>query len=189
MKYKKGDKVVVEIKDTDINVVGKTIYYATNSENFSAYPIQERFILGKLSDFTKPEKIKFSEAEKKEFDKLDGALPFGCLDDIYRCEKTYPLLGKRLFCGTPEEDKAAQIEFVKAIENPELIEVVKKEKKYRFPLGLKTSDGEIQYLSYKHGCYFASRRDNKLKQIFTESETKTLHFAAINLEECKEEVK
>lgn len=83
MKYKKGDKVVVEIKDTGINVVGKALYYATNRENPSAYPIQERFILGKLSDFTKPGKIRFTEEEKKEFDALYGKLVKSSISNVY----------------------------------------------------------------------------------------------------------
>ena len=147
----------------------------------------------------KPKNIKFSEEEKREFDDLLGELNNGeytiyqVFDNVisteYYSASKYSNLYRRLFYNsTTAEDNKNQIEFVRAIEHPELIEVVK-EKKYRFPLGLKTSDGEMQYLSYKHGCYFASRRDNKLKQIFTESETKTLHFAAINLEDCKEEVK
>ncbi|EGO8141385.1 DUF1642 domain-containing protein [Enterococcus faecalis] len=50
---------------------------------------------------------------------------------------------------------------------------VKKEPMYEFPLScLKTTDGEVQYLSYKDKTWFASRKNTWLKQRFTEKELK-----------------
>ncbi len=44
---------------------------------------------------------------------------------------------------------------------------------YEFPLScLKTTDGEVQYLSYKDKTWFASRKNTWLKQRFTEKELK-----------------
>ena len=40
---------------------------------------------------------------------------------------------------------------------------------YIVPLGLKTTDGEEQYLTY-NGSYFASRRNKNLQQTFDELE-------------------
>ena len=48
---------------------------------------------------------------------------------------------------------------------------MQKEKKFVISLpDLKTTDGETQYLSLKNGCWFASRKNTRLKQRFTESE-------------------
>ncbi|MDN3168613.1 DUF1642 domain-containing protein [Enterococcus faecalis] len=48
---------------------------------------------------------------------------------------------------------------------------VKKEPMYEIPLScLKTTDGEVQYLSYKDKKWFASRKNTWLKQRFTETE-------------------
>ncbi|NIH40898.1 DUF1642 domain-containing protein [Enterococcus faecalis] len=48
---------------------------------------------------------------------------------------------------------------------------VKKELVYEIPLScLKTTDGEVQYLSYKDKKWFASRKNTWLKQRFTETE-------------------
>ena len=50
---------------------------------------------------------------------------------------------------------------------------VKKEPMYEIPLScLKTTDGEVQYLSYKDKTWFASRKNTWLKQRFTEKELK-----------------
>lgn len=50
---------------------------------------------------------------------------------------------------------------------------VKKEPMYEIPLSyLKTTDGEVQYLSYKDKTWFASRKHTWLKQRFTEKELK-----------------
>lgn len=50
---------------------------------------------------------------------------------------------------------------------------VKKESIYEIPLPcLKTTDGEVQYLSYKDKKWFASRKHTWLKQRFTEKELK-----------------
>lgn len=50
---------------------------------------------------------------------------------------------------------------------------VKKELVYEIPLScLKTTDGEVQYLSYKDKTWFASRKNTWLKQRFTETELK-----------------
>ncbi|EMF0421041.1 DUF1642 domain-containing protein [Enterococcus hirae] len=50
---------------------------------------------------------------------------------------------------------------------------VKKEPMYEIPLScLKTTDGEVQYLSYKDKTWFASRKNTWLKQRFTETELK-----------------
>lgn len=50
---------------------------------------------------------------------------------------------------------------------------VKEEPMYEIPLScLKTTDGEVQYLSYKDKTWFASRKNTWLKQRFTETELK-----------------
>ncbi|ELU9043572.1 DUF1642 domain-containing protein [Enterococcus faecalis] len=50
---------------------------------------------------------------------------------------------------------------------------VKKEPMYEILLScLKTTDGEVQYLSYKDKTWFASRKNTWLKQRFTEKELK-----------------
>ncbi|WP_445449054.1 hypothetical protein [Enterococcus faecalis] len=59
-------------------------------------------------------------------------------------------------------------EIYKALE-----EATKKETMYVIPLpDLKTTDNTAQYLSFKNGSWFASRKNTWLKQRFTESELK-----------------
>jgi hypothetical protein len=176
MKYKFNDKVVVVLDGVDAKNL---------NENGTIAIIRPGQILGKLSDFTKPKKIKFSVAEKKEFGKLDGALPFVCLDDIYNCGKTYPLLGKRLFCGTCKEDKAAQIEFVKALEHPELIEVVE-EKKYRLKI---LDDCYLGRNTAGNACLAYKTDASSFTQSEIDKMQKLPKFQAIDLEKCKEEAK
>ncbi|EJB2752871.1 hypothetical protein MT894_002329 [Enterococcus faecalis] len=54
-----------------------------------------------------------------------------------------------------------------------LEEATKEEAMYEIPLScLKTTDGEVQYLSYKDKTWFASRKNTWLKQRFTETELK-----------------
>jgi hypothetical protein len=181
MTLKAGDKLVLKIDDEQAAELN-----ASSSTN-----VISSQILGKLSKFTKSERIKFSEEEMEEFNDIRSRANelLKALMVIMKSCTYYPHLKRWIL----EEDhplprNEREILFAKVWENPELIEVVK-EKRYCFPLGLKTSDGRMQYLSCKYGCYFASRRDNKLKQTFTESETRTLHLTTIDLEKCKMEVK
>lgn len=65
-------------------------------------------------------------------------------------------------------------------------------KYYEVPLfNLVTSDGEQQYLTEKNGKYFASRKDDNLKQKFTKKELKKIPTVykdfAVTIDE-KEEV-
>ncbi|MFT8725406.1 hypothetical protein [Liquorilactobacillus nagelii] len=132
MKYKKGDKVVVEIKETHpgysfINIKGNVGHVIDNKE-----------ILGKLEDFnTAQEKIKMTVEEKKEFDKLLGRRDnsYPDLNDflkiICECPQFYPALHKKLFGNlTAFFDRKEQFKFARALEHPDLIEVEKPKRYY-----------------------------------------------------------
>ncbi|MDN7145284.1 hypothetical protein QS460_05010 [Liquorilactobacillus mali] len=116
--YKKGDKVVVKIDTGDsrkLNIGCDVSFY-------------NKQILGKLKDFMpKQEKIKMTVEEKKEFDELISMSPWSALVNI-RPEES-PVLYSSLW----ESDHATsnQFKFVRALEHPELIEVVKPKHEFR----------------------------------------------------------
>ena len=119
MKYKKGDKVVVEIDKEDADML--------NGGHSPSYLYFEQF-LGKLEDFTESKKIKMTEAEKKEFDliheKYDTLLQAFLLigDD-------FPNLNRLLFGSKSRADNnLGQLKLAKAWASPYLIEVVEPEK-------------------------------------------------------------
>ncbi|EPH88557.1 hypothetical protein [Enterococcus faecalis] len=61
----------------------------------------------------------------------------------------------------------------KALEEAMKEVATEEEAMYEIPLScLKTTDGEVQYLSYKDKTWFASRKNTWLKQRFTETELK-----------------
>lgn len=187
MKYEKGDKVVVEIEFVD----KKDIYRPYLVGSRSGAWLSDDKILGKLEDFAKPEKIRFSEAEKKEFDELLGrhdnsnADLDDLLDAIWDYPETYSNLQKRLFRNAKVIiDRKKQFEFARALEKPSLIEVVR-EKKY----WIKLADG---YLVNVMGDWL-TLKNKKDGDIFTQSEIDELQkreqFKAIDLNKCKEEAK
>ncbi|EGO7769080.1 DUF1642 domain-containing protein [Enterococcus faecalis] len=85
-----------------------------------------------------------------------------------------PITDKTLF---PSEgfDWTEEVEENKELHTRAILDgyTVKKEPMYEIPLScLKTTDGEVQYLSYKDKTWFASRKNTWLKQRFTETELK-----------------
>lgn len=138
MKYKKGDKVIVELEEMDVDCL-------EGNESLDLDPCQ---FLGKLEDFTKPKKIKMTVEEKKEFDELlerhPGADLNGFLNAIWNNSGDYSDLGKRLFVNANLiVDRKKQFEFARALENPGLIEVEKPKKYY-----VHLFTGECGYLIY-----------------------------------------
>lgn len=175
--YKSDDKIVVKIDKLDAASLNK-------EDNVAFYNEQ---VLGKLEDVNLDEKkITMTPNEKKEFDRLcqnsgdDIVDSFNNIADYYHI---YPNLNKRLFLGTLEKNKYVQREFVRALEKPSLIEVVK-EKKY----WIKLADG---YLVNVMGDWL-TLKNKKDGDIFTQSEIDELQkreqFKAIDLNKCKEEV-
>ncbi|MFT8869959.1 hypothetical protein [Liquorilactobacillus nagelii] len=185
MGYEVGDKVVVEI--TEVDEKDKELTYGVGNPTW----IRSKYILGKLSDFTKPKKIRFSKAEKKEFDDVFNALntPWAILTRIEEQSGYYPNLYKRLFqtpTASKQSQSESQSEFVRVIEHPELIEVVKEKKYYIRILG--------QYLVHsanqKMGIELVSKEyadPFSLEQI--REMNKWEKFKEIDLEKCKEAVK
>lgn len=79
------------------------------------------------------------------------------------------LLTKKGFKWTGEVEKNQELHTRAILDGY----TVKKEPMYEIPLScLKTTDGEVQYLSYKDKTWFASRKHTWLKQRFTETELK-----------------
>lgn len=178
--YKSDDKIVVKIDKLDAASLNK-------EDNVAFYNEQ---VLGKLEDFQPADKkIKMTVEEKKEFDDITDCFntPWAILNHIAQHGSLNPNLKNHLFeSGTSSEKIAAQIEFVKALEHPELIEVVKEKKYYIKILG--------QYLvrnsNESEGIELVSKRN---ADTFTPNEIAEMSnwkkFQAIDLEKCKEEVK
>lgn len=157
MKYEKGDKVVVEIVSTDTS---RRPYEIGNS--FNTVWLEGNQILGKLEDFQPAqEKIKMTVEEKKEFDKLLEEFKHSNTDlndllvDICDYSVAHPVLHTKLFeNSTTFLDRKKQLEFARALEHPDLIEVVKEKKYYIKILG--------QYLvyskSHKMGIELVNKR-------------------------------
>ncbi|MFT9003776.1 MAG: hypothetical protein ABF991_03610 [Liquorilactobacillus hordei] len=113
MNYKKGDKVVVEIDEIDADKL---------KENYDL-DIYNNQVLGKLEDFqSAQEKIKMTVEEKKEFDKLASMSPLCALLKVDK--DTQPIFYNKLWHGHGDDKASNQFEFIKALEHPELIEVV-----------------------------------------------------------------
>lgn len=110
MKYKKGDKVVFKIDETDASDLNRG-----HSLNF----YEEQF-LGRLEEFLPPEKkITMTMEEKKEFNKLYVSRMncWGIYDylEAIRTQK-YPLLRKKLFLNKSiAEDFKQQVLFLNAL--------------------------------------------------------------------------
>jgi hypothetical protein len=136
-KAKVGDKVVVIGTVKNIDALDGSYHYRVELPNEcggTTKSLRSNDILAKLSDFT-DRKVKFTEAEKKEFDKLLKRHPAADLNDflnaIYDYSKTYSALHKQLFGNAKGIiDRKKQFEFVHALENPDLIEVIKSKKYY-----------------------------------------------------------
>lgn len=131
MKYKKGDKVVVEIDHDDAKGLNDEKDILTHYEQ----------VLGKVEDF-KPaqEKIKMTSEGKEEFNDLtnDFKTAYAIFYQINEYASSHPYLYNKLFCNcTCEKDGKAQAEFVKALEHPELIEV-----EHKFKVGDLVKVGE-----------------------------------------------
>ncbi|ULQ49040.1 hypothetical protein [Liquorilactobacillus nagelii] len=187
-KAKVGDKVVVIGIVKNIDALDGSYHYRVELPNEcggTTKSLRSNDILAKLLDFT-DRKVKFTEAEKKEFDKLLKRHPGADLNDllntIYDYSKTYSALHKRLFRNTNGiVDRKKQFEFARALEKPSLIEVVR-EKKY----WIKLADG---YLVNVMGDWL-TLKNKKDGDIFTQFEIDRLQerFKAIDLNKCKEEV-
>ena len=197
-KLEVGDKIVVEIGEIrwKDHLEEVRVFPVSHADvNYSVINNEE--ILGKLSDFQQQEKIKFTKAEKKEF---DAALPKlywkdddfediqNILNSIYGSEKDFPALNQYLYNGPADKDFENQIKFVKAIEHPELIEVEKEKRYYIRILG--------QYLDYnfdKNVLYLHEIKKMVFGQnTFTQTEIDKLQklseFSVIDLNKCKEAV-
>ncbi|KRN31112.1 hypothetical protein [Liquorilactobacillus mali] len=126
--YKKGDRVVVEIDEIDADKL---------KENYDL-DIYNNQVLGKLEDFQPAqEKIKMTVEEKKEFDDLGDMTPHLVLDMINTDD--YPNLYRRIFVR--KDSIHMQAELAKALEHPELIEVVKPKHEFKAGDLVKFDDG------------------------------------------------
>lgn len=123
--YKKGDKVVIELEDYDVEHL--------ENECAGIY-FNKSQLLGKLEDFQPAEeKIKFTVEEKREFDELKNDTVTLLSALAYMSDKQCPKLYSKLFKGNAqisfEEQNKAQLKFARAWEKPSRIEVVEPEKR------------------------------------------------------------
>ena len=118
-------------------------------------------------------KVKMTEAEKAEFDKLNKEwttlyLAINAINDEFL---EYPLLLNRLFRRmTSAEDNEAQIEFARAWADPSLIEVVKEPK---FNVKVPVSKGRDYYEKYstvKEDNLVIVGTLNSLRELLTNTE-------------------
>lgn len=122
--YKKGDKVVIEIRNTDRT---DKVYPYNVGKGFSSW-IGESDILGKLEDFqSKPEKIKFTAEMKEEFDELKQSFVYlkGALEAISDSSNKYAALKEFLMFSNRA---TAEQDIVRAWYDQSLIEVVEPKK-------------------------------------------------------------
>ncbi|MDC7953207.1 hypothetical protein [Liquorilactobacillus mali] len=123
--YKKGDKVVAELDGMDVDNLNENGDFIANKDQF----------LGKLEDFQpKQEKIKMTFEEKKEFDELKEkyVTPYAVISNMFAFN--VPNLFRRVNTHKSDEKRAQnQFEFIRALEHPELIEVIKP--KHEFKVG------------------------------------------------------
>lgn len=187
-KLKAGDKVIVKIDHVD--------YEADDGRTVSAHSfIPDKYILG---IYHEPTKIKMTAEEKKEFDlilKVYNDIPFnffGVLSRINNKPQKYPNLYAKLFLNRLTlTDRKNQSNFIRALENSDLIEVEKPKKYYvhLFP-------GEHGYLNKfeSNVDYTISGKDDKScwSTAFTKEEIDKIPQDALKitdkaLEEVEEE--
>ncbi|MCI1632966.1 MAG: hypothetical protein LKI22_03310 [Liquorilactobacillus nagelii] len=157
--YKSDDKIVVKIDKLDAASLNK-------EDNVAFYNEQ---VLGKLSKFTKSERIKFSEEEMEEFNDIRSRANelLKALMVIMKSCTYYPHLKRWIL----EEDhplprNEREILFAKVWENPELIEVVKERKYYIKILGQylvrnsNESEG-IELVSKRNADTFTPKRNSR----------------------------
>jgi hypothetical protein len=195
-KAKVGDKVVVIGTVKNIDALDGSYHYRVELPNEcggTTKSLRSNDILAKLSDFT-DRKVKFTEAEKKEFDKLLKRHPAADLNDlldaIWEYPEFYTNLHKRLFGNTNGiVDRKNQFEFARALENSDLVEV-EKPKKYYVHL---IPDKPRTYLGYERifETYFIGSKDKETHNIqreFTKDEIKNFDLSFEIKPEALEEV-
>jgi hypothetical protein len=185
---KTGDKVVVRVGET--NKVNRYWTVQLDGIGIDGW-IENEAVIAVCNE---PAKIKMTVEEKKEFDKLlkrhPGADLNDLLDAIYDYSKTYSALHKRLFGNTNGiVDRKKQFEFARALENPDLIEVVKPKKYYVHLI----SDKPRTYLGYERifKTYFIGSKDKETHNIqrkFTKDEIKNFDLSFEIKPEALEEV-
>lgn len=138
--YKKGDKVVLQLPKIGCSASGKKILMF-NKNSFLGVPVSDDIVLGKLEEFLPAEeKIKMTVQEKEEFDllKTQWVAVQAAISEIIDCRGTgFENVYKRLFHSSIEKNNEAQIEFMKAWENPSRIEVIEPDR-YRVRIGFTT---------------------------------------------------
>lgn len=183
---KTGDKVIARVAEMD----KKNHYWTVKLDGAGTDGWIENEAV--IAVYHEPVKIKMTAEEKKEFDKLlkrhSGADLDDLLDAIWEYE-TYSNLHKRLFRNAKGIiDQKKQFEFVRALENPELIEVEKK--KYYVHL---IPDKPRTYLGYERifKTYFIGSKDKETHNIqrkFTKDEIKNFDLSFEIKPEALEEV-
>lgn len=173
MKYKAGDKVVVEIKHVDKN--DSDLPYKIGG--YHSDWCSDNDILGKLEDFQPAqEKIKMTADEKKEFDKLKEryVTPYAAMSNMFK--DNVPHLFKKVNTHESDEKRAQnQFNFFKAFEYPGLIEVVKKEKKYYVHLFKLQAFGYLnQHWDYLEFLISDKSETDQCKTQFTKDEIENL---------------
>jgi hypothetical protein len=137
--------------------------------------------------------IIFTKEEEKEFNHLLGTCmtPADYLDRVNRLSGSFPNLYVRLFDGDSlADDTQKQMEFIKALEYPELVKK-RREKRYR----LKMLDSYICYDWGNDSYWFEEKesiKGSRIDNIYTQSEIDKMQelpeFKPVDLEWYKEEV-
>jgi hypothetical protein len=193
-KAKVGDKVVVIGTVKNIDALDGSYHYRVELPNEcggTTKSLSSNDILAKLSDFA-DRKVKFTEAEKKEFDKLLKNIDNSNADfaDILNTlwDRDYSALNKRLFGNAKAIiDRKKQFEFARALENSELIEVEKPKKYY-----VHLFSGNNGYLNYckinKEYLTDSKKNAENYKTKFTKDEIKNFDLSFEIKPEALEEV-
>lgn len=154
-----GDKTIICLDEDN------TITY-TDTNYAQEHPLAIVEVKDMMND--NGSKIKMDKKEKKEFDSLTGFdTIFGAFSAV---ENTGGSLDKRLFGNdTLGEDNENQLEFVRALMNPDLIELLDEPKKYY-----------VKVPSTEHEYYF-KYMDGTLGTLCNKNDTSDLHFTVEEL--------
>lgn len=165
------EETVIEVDENKVMVLGNTSLHdviKTNLIEWPAVALKEKIEVSK----------EFDEWVQKVKEVYNDSYKSWCIWQINKMGWGHwledPTTNERLFAS--EGSKwTEEVEENQELHTRAILDgyTVKKEPMYEIPLScLKTTDGEVQYLSYKDKTWFASRKHTWLKQRFTETELK-----------------
>lgn len=167
--YLHEEKTVIEVDENKVMTLGNTSLHEVllNVTEFIEWPavaLKEKIEVSKEFD----EWVQNSKEAHMDYKSW-------CIWQITKMGWNHWLITDKTLLPSEGFDWTEEVEENKELHTRAILDgyTVKKEPMYEIPLScLKTTDGEVQYLSYKDKTWFASRKNTWLKQRFTETELK-----------------